>query len=73
MARDYLSDHSDLMLSIQLIDSRHPPSGLDAAAQRMARFNEKTHIVVATKADKSSETASNADPGYQNIRSRQAK
>ena len=54
MARDYLSDHSDLMLSIQLVDSRHPPSGLDTQLNEWLTFNEKPHIVVATKADKSS-------------------
>ena len=54
MARDYLSDHSDLILSIQLVDSRHPPSGLDAQLNEWLTFNEKPHIVVATKADKSS-------------------
>ena len=54
MARDYLSDHSDLILSIQLVDSRHPPSVLDAQLNEWLTFNEKPHIVVATKADKSS-------------------
>jgi GTP-binding protein len=54
MARDYLTDHSDLMLSIQLVDSRHPPSGLDTQLNEWLTFNEKPHIVVATKADKSS-------------------
>jgi GTP-binding protein len=54
MARDYLTDHSDLMLSIQLVDSRHLPSGLDIQLNEWLTFNEKPHIVVATKADKSS-------------------
>jgi GTP-binding protein len=54
MARDYLTDHADLRLSIQLIDSRHPPTVLDAQLNEWLTFNEKPHIVVATKADKSS-------------------
>jgi len=54
MARDYLTDHSDLILSIQLVDSRHPPSVLDAQLNEWLTLNEKPHIVVATKADKSS-------------------
>src|SRR5215204_2496937 len=51
MAEEYLSDHSDLILSIQLVDSRHPPSVLDAQLNEWLTLNEKPHIVVATKAD----------------------
>ena len=54
MARDYLSDQPDLQLSIQLVDSRRPPTGLDAQLNEWLTFNEKPHIVAATKADKSS-------------------
>ena len=54
MARDYLSDHHDLMLSIQLVDSRHPATNLDTQLNKWLVINEKRHLVVATKADKSS-------------------
>ena len=54
MAEDYLSKRRELTLSIQLIDSRHPPSELDRELYEWLVFNEKPHIVVATKSDKSS-------------------
>ena len=40
------------MLSIQLVDSRHAPSKLDLQLHEWLIFNEKDHIVVATKSDK---------------------
>lgn len=54
MARDYLTDRPELVLFIQLVDSRHPPSELDKQLNDWLVVNEKEHIVVATKADKSS-------------------
>lgn len=54
MARDYLSERSELVLFIQLVDSRHSPTELDMQLNEWLIFNNKTHIVVATKADKSS-------------------
>jgi GTP-binding protein len=52
MAEDYLSGRENLLLSIQLIDSRHKPSALDLQLHDWLRFNEKDHLIVATKADK---------------------
>ena len=54
MAEEYLSDRDELVLSIQLVDSRHAPSKLDLQLHEWLRFNDKNHIVVATKSDKSS-------------------
>ena len=54
MAREYLTDRPELILFIQLIDSRHPPTELDKQLNDWLIVNAKKHIVVATKADKSS-------------------
>ncbi|MGI8494787.1 MAG: ribosome biogenesis GTP-binding protein YihA/YsxC [Pyrinomonadaceae bacterium] len=52
MAEEYLSARQELVLSIQLIDSRHSPTGLDKDLNEWLIYNEKPHIIVATKADK---------------------
>lgn len=52
MARDYLSERDELVLCVQLIDSRHLPTELDLQLNEWLIFNDKSHIVVATKADK---------------------
>src|SRR5215204_614758 len=52
MAEEYLSDRDELALCIQLVDSRHKPSQLDLQLHEWLIFNEKNHIVVATKSDK---------------------
>ena len=52
MAEEYLSEREQLSLSIQLIDSRHKPSQLDLQLHEWLAFNERNHIVVATKSDK---------------------
>ncbi len=52
MAEDYLSQREELKLSIQLVDSRHEPTKLDQQLNEWLIFNEKPHIVVATKSDK---------------------
>lgn len=52
MAEEYLTDREELALSIQLVDSRHKPSALDLQLHEWLVFNEKPHVVVATKADK---------------------
>jgi len=52
MAEDYLSGREELALCIQLVDSRHEPSRLDLQLHEWLIFNEKKHIVVATKSDK---------------------
>lgn len=57
MAEEYLSHREQLVLSIQLVDSRHEPTELDRQLNEWLVFNGKPHIVVATKADKLSRTA----------------
>lgn len=52
MAQDYLSKRDELVLSIQLVDSRHKPSALDLQLNEYLSFNEKERIIVATKSDK---------------------
>lgn len=52
MAEEYLAKRRELVLSIQLIDSRHPPTELDLKLHEWLVYNQKNHIVVATKADK---------------------
>ena len=52
MAEEYLADREQLALSIQLVDSRHKPTELDVQLHEWLLYNEKNHIIVATKADK---------------------
>lgn len=52
MAEVYLSQREELVLSIQLIDSRHKPTELDRQLHEWLVYNRKNHIIVATKADK---------------------
>lgn len=52
MAEEYLAERDELKLSIQLIDARHEPTRLDLQLHEWLIFNDKNHIVVATKADK---------------------
>lgn len=52
MSEEYLAKRQELVLSIQLVDSRHEPSALDRQLQEWLIYNQKPHIVVATKADK---------------------
>lgn len=52
MAEDYLAECEQLVLSIQLIDSRHEPTELDLQLNEWLLHHEKPHIVVATKSDK---------------------
>ena len=52
MAEEYLSEREELLLSIQLVDSRHKPSQLDLQLNEWLVFNDRNHIVVATKSDK---------------------
>lgn len=52
MAEEYLADRGEIALSIQLVDSRHKPTDLDIQLHEWLLFNNKNHIVVATKADK---------------------
>ena len=52
MAEEYLSERRELALCIQLVDVRHPPTGLDIQLNEWLEFNGKPHLIVATKADK---------------------
>lgn len=52
MARDYLTDRPELVLFIQLVDSRHEPTELDKQLNDWLVVNDKPHLVVSTKADK---------------------
>ena len=52
MAEEYLAQRRELVLSIQLVDSRHKPTQLDLQLNEWLKFYAKNHIVIATKADK---------------------
>jgi GTP-binding protein len=52
MATDYLAKRSQLMLSIQIVDSRHEPTTLDLQLNEWLAAHAKPRIVVATKSDK---------------------
>ncbi|MEP6904040.1 MAG: ribosome biogenesis GTP-binding protein YihA/YsxC [Actinomycetota bacterium] len=52
MAEEYLSKRSELLLFIQLIDSRHKPTALDCDLNEWLLYHQKQSLVVATKADK---------------------
>ena len=52
MAEEYLAERPQLVLSIQLVDSRHAPTELDLQLQEWLVFHEKPRLVVATKSDK---------------------
>lgn len=52
MATDYLAMRQQLVLSIQLVDSRHAPTKLDQQLHEWLQHYQKSHLIVATKADK---------------------
>ena len=52
MAEEYLAKRDELVLSIQLIDSRHQPTTLDRQLNEWLVYHGKNHLIVATKADK---------------------
>lgn len=52
MAEEYLAERDELALCVQLIDSRHGATPLDVQLNEWLVFNDKPHLVVATKADK---------------------
>ena len=52
MAEEYLARRSELVLCIQLVDSRHKPTALDKNLHEWLVYHQRNHIVVATKADK---------------------
>jgi GTP-binding protein len=52
MAEEYLAKRIELVLCVQLIDSRHKPTSHDIQLNEWLVFNNKPHLIVATKADK---------------------
>ena len=52
MAEEYLAEREELVLSIQLVDSRHNPTALDRQLHEWLLFHQRNHLIVATKADK---------------------
>ncbi|HKR01386.1 MAG TPA: ribosome biogenesis GTP-binding protein YihA/YsxC [Pyrinomonadaceae bacterium] len=52
MATDYLAKRRQLVLSIQIVDSRHEPTTLDLQLNEWLSAHAKPRIVVATKSDK---------------------
>jgi GTP-binding protein len=52
MAEDYLAKREQLVLSIQLIDSRHEPTTQDQQLFEWLRHYHKPQLIVATKSDK---------------------
>jgi GTP-binding protein len=49
---DYLAKRERLVLSIQIVDSRHDPTQLDVQLSEWLAANAKPRLTVATKADK---------------------
>jgi GTP-binding protein len=52
MAEEYLALRPQLVLSIQLVDSRHSPTELDLQLQEWLVFHQRPRLVIATKSDK---------------------
>lgn len=52
MAENYLAKRDQLVLSIQLVDSRHEPTAQDVQLHEWLTYHDKPSLVVATKADK---------------------
>jgi GTP-binding protein len=52
MAEEYLSDRSNLVLAIHLVDARHEPTDLDRQLNEWLITNRSPFVVAATKADK---------------------
>ena len=51
-ATEYLAKRERLVLSIQLVDSRHEPTQQDLQLHSWLRHHRKAHLIVATKSDK---------------------
>ncbi len=49
---NYLAKRVSLVLSIQIVDSRHEPTNLDLQLREWLRANEKPFLTIATKSDK---------------------
>ncbi len=52
MAASYLAKRIELVLSIQIVDSRHEPTTLDLQLNEWLIANARPRLVVATKSDK---------------------
>ena len=52
MATNYLAKRSQLVLSIQIVDSRHEPTKQDLQLHDWLEESDKPRLVVATKSDK---------------------
>lgn len=52
MAARYLANRRELVLSIQIVDSRHEPTTLDVQLNEWLQHLQKPGIIVATKSDK---------------------
>jgi GTP-binding protein len=55
LATDYLAKRRQLVLSIQIVDSRHKPAELDLQLHDWLEHHQKSYIIVATKSDKLSQ------------------
>jgi GTP-binding protein len=52
MVTSYLAKRQQLVLSIQLVDSRHEPTKLDLQLHEWLEHSAKQRLIVATKSDK---------------------
>ena len=52
MAEEYLGTRPQLVLCVQLVDSRHKPTALDIQLHDWLIFNGKHNVIAATKTDK---------------------
>jgi GTP-binding protein len=52
MAASYLAKRTQLVLSIQIVDSRHEPTTLDLQLNEWLIANARPRLIVATKSDK---------------------
>src|SRR3954466_2087109 len=55
MATNYLAKRGQLVLSIQIVDSRHEPTTLDLQLNEWLAAHAKPRVIVATKSDKLSQ------------------
>jgi GTP-binding protein len=55
MVTNYLANRRELVLSIQIVDSRHEPTNQDVQLHEWLQHNAKPQIIVATKSDKLSQ------------------
>ncbi len=58
LVSDYLAKRDSLVLSIQIVDSRHEPTTLDLQLREWLAANGKPFLTVATKSDKLSQNES---------------